>query len=63
MIKRYGGDWLNIIKENMRRRVFGMATPAAAQAAAVVSAPDVSHDDDVGKYMYMDTIETEMEVG
>lgn len=60
MIKRYGGDWLNIIKENMRRRVFGMATPAAAQAAAVVSAPAVSHDD-VGKYMYMDPIETEME--
>ena len=63
MIKRYGGDWLNIIKENMRRRVFGMATPAAAQAAAVVSAPAVSHDDDVGEYMYMDPIETEMEVG
>lgn len=65
MIKRYGGDWLNIIKENMGRSVFGMATPAAAQAAAVVSAPAVSHDDDdVGEYMYMDPIETEeMEVG
>ena len=70
MRKIYGEDWLNTIKENMKRRVLssftrGMATPAAAQAAAVVSAPAVSHDDDdVGEYMYMDPIETEeMEVG
>ena len=62
MRKRYGGDWLNIIKENMGRRVFGMATPAAAQAAAVVSAPAVSHDDDIGNYMEID-LSDEMEVG
>jgi hypothetical protein len=54
MRKRYGGDWLNIIKENMGRSVFGMATPVAAQAAAVVSAPAVSHDDDIRNYMAMD---------
>ena len=64
MRKRHGVDWLNIIKENMGRRVFGMATPAAAQAAVVVSAPAVSHHDDSHNYMYMDTMEEEeMEVG
>ena len=67
MIKRYGGDWLNIIKENMGRKVFGMATPAAAQAAAVVSAPAVNHHHDMRNYMAMDgdkPVEPdEMEVG
>jgi hypothetical protein len=51
MRKRHGGDWLNIIKENMARRVFGMATPAAPQATAVVSAPAVSHHHDSRNYI------------
>jgi hypothetical protein len=61
----YGEDWLNIIKENMKRSALssftrGMQIPAAA----VVSAPAVNHHHDMRNYMAMDGDEPdEMEVG